>query len=221
MIERRYISPIARQWPRERQIELLGTEGPLYEDKVRPARLRKRDPADLIQRAVMLAVTTRKNNVETIRVAAPECLAHDAEDFGRVLAAAAKRNATVLLVNSGLAIPPNAPADVVALAIEQIGSGRRRSNSAPGGKLGRVIAAEKKRADSKVRAMRIADRWPLPNAAHPTAALLAEAGRTKRKEVVPMSYNLACQHLGKRPLAQKRYQQKLDRAAKKDQTDAK
>ncbi|MCX7177994.1 MAG: hypothetical protein NTX56_04220 [Proteobacteria bacterium] len=214
MAERHYISNIALGWPVEDQVAMLAGMGPQYQDHIGPTLRKFRRASDLKKRADMLRPTTRKGGTETIHVAGFPVLAWNATDFTAVLAAAAARGATIHSVSTGLRVPPDAPAAVVAEAMAQFSKGRYR---APGLPLGREIARDKKLADTQVRLDRIRDRWPLPEP--PTADLLAEAGQKRRGGViVPMSYGLACQHLGKRPLAQKRHQQKIARAAKKDQT---
>ena len=72
---------------------------------------------------------------------------------------------------------------------------------------GSRISAEKKKATSKAAVSKIADRWPKASDEFPTQTLLTEAG---------VSLNTAKRYLGKRPIAQYKYQVKLKRKARKN-----
>jgi hypothetical protein len=51
--------------------------------------------------------------------------------------------------------------------------------------------------------------WPLREP--PTAELQLRAGRMVRRRMVPMAYATIIQHLGPRPLAQKRHERAIER----------
>lgn len=205
MHERMYLSNIAAGWPRERQLAVIGEPGkrPIYEDKLPQAalaRLRKRDkrePVDALpQRDKFLLRRMTRRAPEVIVAASPVCLVVDWEDFARVIAAAAARNATIRFADGGLEIPPHPEAEAIAQAMAAFGKARGTSRTEPGRKLGREVSLENRRADTERRIGLIRDRWGDP--AWATAALLLEAGP---RPGVSMAYQLAALHLGKRPIA--------------------
>lgn len=161
----------------------------------------------------MLRPTSRKTP-ETIHAASPVCLALSPTDLGRVLAAAAARNATVVFHDSGLRVPPDAGAAVISEAIQALETAKR-SASGKTGRPGYETSSEKRVDDAKRRVELIREDWAKRD--HITADLLARAGHRGKA----LSFNTAVKYLGRRALAQKKYDDHLAylvrKAAKKEQ----
>ena len=204
MNERAYLSNITPLWPIARQREVLGARQAEYVDELRPAALKRREAADLKQRAVLLAPTARRTG-EVIEVAAWACLAWTWQDFADVIAAAHRRHATLRALDTGAEIPPDATPDVVAGAIQAFA----KASKGRGVAMTRDEVAAQRKAETLVRIDRIRALWPLPSSQHSTKALLALAGYKKR----PMAMATAREHLGRRPEVQRAYQNELNREA--------
>ena len=211
MADRGYISNLHPAYTVAAQREVLAGITTLYVDELGPAARRRKDPADLKQRALMLRPTTRREG-ETIKIMALCCMARTGLDFLAVLAAAAARNATIVALNSGRTIAPSAsPAETLAAAQEVDGLWRRTG-------LGdaRKAAAAAKVADTERRLGLIRDDWPKPDSEFTTADLLHRAGsKPKRRgsKWVPMAPITARLALGRRPEVQRAYANRLAQEA--------
>jgi hypothetical protein len=123
-------------------------------------------------------------------------------DFLDCVAAASARGATIIALDTGRRIPPDATPSEIAEAAKEFVSKRRASK---GGQLGYLVSAEKRSAENEAAAMTIKDRWELPTKDYPTDPLLAEAGICR---------NTANKYLKPRPEAQRRHRNALAQAAR-------
>ena len=196
-----YLSNIRPRWPIERQEEVLDGALPdwrrrnVYRDVLASRSRQAHGPADLKERADMLRETKRRGGQE-VWVASLSVLAWTLPDFLSVLGALAARGDTLVGAAEDVEISPDADAATVAQVGEAFVSATRRTTGEGPGKGGR-ISGERREARAKAACETIRERWALPSAEHPTAALLAEAG---------VSRATAKKHLGKRDEAQRKYQ---------------
>lgn len=208
-MSRAYISNLSEHWTLPKQEAALAAAlppgSPIYCDRLSTARRKARVPADLIQRASMLRRTKREPAGETIYVASLAVLAWTADDLSSVLAAISARHATLVALDTGLTIPPDAPMAVVAGAMQQFARGRRRVQTELGRRAGGVISAAHRSARAQAGCAKIADRWRLATEDYPTPGLLREAD---------VSRNTANLYLGRRPDAQKKHRNALAQAAR-------
>jgi hypothetical protein len=213
MRNRAYISNIAKTWPVPAQEALLSGVVPdwpdasIYRDVLVPAKRRGQSREAMEARASMLRETRRKPIGETIYVASLPVLAWDVSDLTACLAAARARAATVIAVDAGLRIPPDAGADVLDEAVKLF-LAKKRSAEAGGGR--RVGAEASKRArmeDAQRRAESIRADWVRRDV--PTPELLMRAGRQRKigrsTVTIPMAYATAKNYLGHRPEAQRKH----------------
>ncbi len=198
----------------ERQRDMLDGLGSLYEDVLRKSKLeearRSRTGKQLEQRATLLAPTSRATP-ETIHVASLVCFVLSPMDLGRVLVAAAERNATVMVHDDGLVIPPNPTAEVVSKALQSLDTAKRRAAGQLSGLKGYQVSVANRVVDTARRAELIRNDWALRD--HTTHDLLARAGR---KPGQPMSYNTAVKLLGKRERQQKKLDDHMAYLARKE-----
>lgn len=214
MTARVYMSNISKLWPISRQRETLASvEGwdklPLYRDDLTRRGLQVRTPNLLEQRAEMLRPTSRRTG-ETIYVATLAVLSFGAPDLANVLAAAARRRATLVSVADSLTVPPDAPAAVVAEAMAVWDRHKRRAITEGGRLAGVKVAQERRRAATAEALAKVRDDWSRPSAEVSTAALIERAG---------LSYKSLNEHLGPRKKAQRRAEQAAQRAARKEMRD--
>lgn len=196
MPEINYLSNILKVWTWEAQRELLDAAGKAkaeYQDELRPGERKRKDAAALYWRGKMMAQTGRQSRDETIRFACWGLLAFDLRDLGRCLAAAKARGATLVALNTGLKIGPDAGADEIAQAQEDFVADKRRGAVQPG-RAGWEVTAEQKLADTKRRVKLIEKDWGNPK--FTLQELLHRAGRkTKRGHWQPMAWKTAREHL--------------------------
>lgn len=203
MKRKTYASNILRHLPLEAQRKTLAKVPPpveTYEDVLKPRHLKAHSPDALKERAMLLRPTSRKGHEETIYVASLGVLGGwTAEHCMNALGAAGARNATVVALDSGRHIPPTATAAELAEALSEFMRARRRQQTTGG----RIAAGAARKAGTAARAALIAEDWHRADV--PTEVLLLRAGRTlKRKiKVVPMSWKVAVEHLGRRPTSRK------------------
>lgn len=220
---RAYLSNIVRIWPidKQEQAHVAGTPGwpdvATYRDEVKP-RARKAHSAEaLTERAFMLRRTGRRRGEETVYVASLCVLAWTPEDWMQCMAQLADRNATVVALDTGRTLPPDAGQVERAAAFSEFLAGRRRAQTGEGRKVGAKISADRKKQDSARRAELIRADWPLRLTS--TKELLLRAGTTRKRRgvefVVPMAYSIAKRHLGPRPEAQAAHERALKREARK------
>lgn len=208
MTARVYFSNIVAAWSIERQEKLAAEKVPgwprveVYREDVAP-RHRKSHAADaLVERNnALLRKTGRRGARETIYVASLALLAWELRDFQRCLVAAEARGATVVALDTGTEIPPDANRKALADAGDEFVS-RRKSAQTEGslGTEGGKIAGARRWTAAEERCQKIAAKWPLPSEQYPTAVLLKEAG---------LSRNTVKLHLGKRSLAQDTHQRSM------------
>lgn len=202
-----YISNIAMGWPIERQKDLLASQVadwpqvPTYVDLLPPAKRKTHIASSLIQRAELLRETGRPENVETIIVASLACLAWEQSDFLKCIAAISQRGATLVALNTGRRIVPDASPTEMAEANEEFLAGRRSKSLV--GLLGYKVSAERRSTAALEGAKRIKDRWVLPTKDYPTDALLEEAGICR---------NTANLYLHKRKEAQRQHRNAVAQA---------
>jgi hypothetical protein len=115
MTARAYLSNLSKLWPLERQEALHAERTPgwpddvtVYRDKLGPTLLKAHAPSSLADWANLLRPTSRRPNGETIYLASLAVLAWESEDFMGALAAAAKRHAAVVVLDTGRRIEPDA-----------------------------------------------------------------------------------------------------------------
>lgn len=150
----------------------------------------------------MLRPTGRKRPEEMVYIASPACLAWSLSDFTIVLTALMERGATLIALDTGLVVPPNAGPRELGEAVKAF-TASKITVTGLGPLAGAKISARKRRESSDEAVKRIAERWPLPSREHPTSELLDEVG---------LSLNTVVSRLGRRPLAQKR---RLDAAKRR------
>lgn len=195
-----YLSNIAPHWPLGRQEAMFAEKVPgwpkvsTYCDVLLPSVRKAHNASSLVERASMVRPTSRRNGGgETVYVASLPCVAWGMNDLTGFLASLMERSATLVVLDVGLTIPPDAGARVLNKAVETFAA-TKRQRVVGGSIVGATISANKRRAATDDAIARIRDRWPLPSKDYPTKALLTEAGLT---------YNTARDRLKARPEAQK------------------
>lgn len=220
-----YISNISKLWPVEAQEAALAAGTPgwpdvrVYQDHLGPMARKAHSPEALKERSSgLLRRTSRPPGDETIYVASLAVLAWTPEDLMACLEAAAARHATIVALDTGRRIEPTAGAADLRPALVDFLASKRRAQTEGGRAIGVKASKEKRLADVLARIKLIEADWPLREVS--TQELLERAGRVphRHRHKVAMSYITAVQHLGKRPLAQKRHDAMLKRAAKRKST---
>jgi hypothetical protein len=181
----------------ERQLSALsdaGFSGPIYQDTMTHADVRRRRAKVLTARAALLRPTARKTR-ETIIVTTIRALAlNSGPDLLGVLKAAAERGATVRALAEGLEIPPNAGIDDLSAASTAWDTARRNSQTAAARTKGNAVAASMA-AERRAKAVAIArPLWGLPSDEMPNAEIERRAG---------ISITTLYRALGRRTVAQK------------------
>lgn len=198
-----YLSNLLVAWPFKRQEELCAELVPdwpdvsIYRDEVAP-RHRKAHTVDALeQRKTLLRPTGRKHGRETVYIPTFGLLAWEWRDFLRCIKAASDRGATLVALDTGTEIPPDASPTALIAAAEEFATRRKSDQTKPGRDTGGgLVAGARREAVAKEKAERIKGRWHLKHP--PTKELLAEVG---------LSYNTACKHIGMtRPEAQRKYE---------------
>lgn len=116
----------------------------VYRDILPKTRLKRRDPADLVQRREMLRPTSR-GTPETIGVASLRVLGWNAEDILWALAQAAARQATIIALDTGEQYEPSDEAERLRRGVAEACQQNRKQqtrNAYPAG----VKAAKEARA---------------------------------------------------------------------------
>ena len=195
--ERGYISNMHPGSSIAAQREAMAGVDPIYVDELGPAARRRKDTAALKQRAVLLRPTSRAAG-ETIKVLGLPVLARGTLDLVDVLAKAAARNATILVMDTGLTLAPGAD----AATVHQAAADLEKAWRSPGLGKGRELAGERKIADTMRRIELIRADWPKPDAEFTTPELLLRAGPRKGVMMAPAT---AKRHLDSRPEVQRAY----------------
>lgn len=199
---RPYVRDGVADMPRERQLAMLAEAGvrldQLFEDRLTKQAIKRRSYDDLKDLADMLRPSTR-STPETIVVASPLVLGWDIADIARSIAAAGRRHAAIVALDTELVIPADAGPEVLDLLADiQKQHGRARKSA----RLSKGREAVKRRRDLKwQRARAIAQplwedgsgEWPV----HKIAEHLREKGHKYSERTL---YN----RLGNREEAQER-----------------
>ncbi len=191
-------------WPVEKQREALaaaGFAGPIYEDTLSRNQMRGRDPKCLVERTVLLRPTGRQAP-GVIKVASIRIFALNPVDLIDALAQAAAQQETVIALDTGLEISPNAGAAQFAAAASAWDKGRRNAQTLEGRAKGNQAAAAAKRARSQPGLAIARELWALPTEEISGAEIARQAGLS-----VGTLYN----ELGPRGPAQKRRANALER----------
>jgi hypothetical protein len=136
MLVKFYLSTIcASVWPLERQERALAAwlaENPCepvrYVDQIGPKARRNGNPAALKERANLLRPTAR-GEAELIVLPSWRIFAFGGTDLAAAIAAAGARPATLLVLDRGIRIEPDATGQAVAAEIAEFGRDRRGSNA--------------------------------------------------------------------------------------------
>ena len=199
MPNKAYLSNILKVWSWEGQRELLDTVDEKlieYLDDLRPGQRKRKDVEALFWRNKMLAATGRRTKDETIYFACWGMLAWNLLDLGQCFAAAKARGSTLVALNTGLRIGPDAGAVEIARAQKDFAADKRRGAVQPG-RAGYEVTAELKKADTLRRIELIRKDWGNPKFTQ--QELLLRAGRkTARGHIQPMAWKTARQHLNTR-----------------------
>ena len=196
MHKKAYISNIDPAWPLARQREMIAGIEAVYEDKLTPAALKRRDPAELKDRKLLLRPTSRRDP-EMIVIASINCLAWTWEDLCDVVVQAAARHATIHEASSGWEFKPGDGAGELARRLPTFA----RQKRARGLVKSREEFNRERMEDSRRRAETIRPYWHLPNEEWPRDKLLEMAGRDGK----PMALHTAQKYLGNRYAAQKEH----------------
>jgi len=150
----------------------------------------------LTERAAMLQPTGRRIGRETIHVATMLALGIREADLANTLAAAASRGSTIVALDSGIAVAPDAGALGVAAAMEDWARAKRSAQTAPGRLAGVQAAASAKRERTRRKSKIAAPLWrdAKPNRM-PTEQVAAHVG---------LSVKTLYSELGRRPQIKKK-----------------
>jgi hypothetical protein len=182
----------------------------LFQDPLTTRQKRAHQPDSLVQRANMLRPTTRRD-MGTIFVASLAVLAWGEEDFRDVLAAT--RRAKIVSVGDDLEIP-RGPIDEDSV-VEAWKAARKNARLRGASLKGAAISAERRKGKNDAGIDRIRERWGMPNSEWSTLELRRIAGEPGK----PLAYNTISARLKGREEAQRLYQIKMKRQARKAKTD--
>lgn len=206
MPDRAYLSNLNSAWPIERQEALLAERVPdwervaRYQDVLKPKQRQSHHPALLTERAAMLRPTSRSAG-ERIYVASLSVLAWAGDDFGDVMSALAKRGATVIALAEGVEVDPGD----LAAAGEVFRRSRKRAAVEARQRAGVVISAANRKAASAAKVALVKAYWELPSDQWP---------RREIERISGLSWNTLRAHLGRRDVAQRRYEARMKRKAR-------
>lgn len=156
-----------------------------------PGRIR---PEWLTERDAMLRPTAR-NGGDTIHVATMPVLAPSEADLAAALAAAAAKGATIVAVDSGVSIGPDAGAAGVVTAIADWQRSKATARTKPGRIAGNIAAAEAKKRRTLAALPEARKLWPLPSTEMSSEEIAARVG---------LSVKTLYSYLGRRQVAQRR-----------------
>ena len=213
MSEKAYLSNICPAWTIEAQEEALAKAVPdwpkgvrVYRDILGPSARKAHSTEALVQRASALRSTGRKGASETLWMADLSVFDWSPKGFMSGLAEAAARNMTVVAVDTGRRIAPDAGAVELSAALDEFKRGRDRRPGGGGRMVGATASKVARLADTLRRVALIEPDWAKPNEEISTESLLLRAGRKPhgRRDVIPMAYATAAKYLDHRPLVQAR-----------------
>ena len=162
-----YLSNIAVTLPIERPRELMALrvpdwpDVPTYVDRLPPAKRKAHVPASLVQRTELLRETARTESTEIVIVGSLACLAWEQSDFLECIALASRRRATLVALDTGRRITPDASPSEVAEANREFLV--RRKSKRELGPVGYQVSAERRMdkitgsSDADQRSMGVAD----------------------------------------------------------------
>lgn len=211
-----YLSNLLAAWPFKRQEELCAEMVPdwpdvsTYKDEAAPRHRKAHAVEALTERALLLRPTSRRHGRETVYIPTFGLLAWEWRDFLRCIKAAGERGATLVALDTGTQIPPDASPTALIAAAEEFATRRKSDQTKLGRDTGGGLIAGQRREEAareKVRE-KVAPYWHLKSP--PTKELLA---------VADVSYNTACKHMKMtRPEAQRKHelaQQQAERNRKR------
>lgn len=179
-MSRVYLSNIHAGWPFARQEAKLDEavpgwrDGAVYRDTIKSRSARENRVAGaLVQRADLTRATRRRGGT-TVHVAALPPLGFAVGDFLEVVAALSRRGDTLVSLDCGTTVAPDATPSQVHAAAEAFERAWRRKGDA--GKSGGQVSGERRQEAAQAACKLIEERWKLPSDRYPTKALLAEAG---------------------------------------------
>jgi hypothetical protein len=155
-------------------------------------------PADL---STVMRPTQRVTR-DTLYAASVACFAEGDDGLKKLIADCRKRNTCLASIQEGFSWTPQQSTGLALKAWKTA-----RINGAA--KVGAMLSARKREAESEMACDYIRPKWRLPNSQYSTDELLKLAGEVIHKKKI--SYNTAIKFLGKRPIAQYNYQIKQKR----------
>ena len=181
-----YVRDGVRDWPPEKQAGALQAAGVdpsrIRFDGLKRNALKKRNPAVLVQRALMLRQPAARLAHDTIVVAAIRLLAISGQDFLDTLAAAFSNGFAIEALESGTVLQPESTADDIAkaaklFAAERIRAATSAAQAVASRRRSETARAERDRTLGPARAL-----WPLAGeGAELTAAQIARrVGKSER-----------------------------------------
>ena len=193
-------------WSLEAQEKALADAGVLEPDRLyrdvlpashakRPAQVR---PEWLVQRDALFRPTAR-NAPDTVYVAAMTVLGVRETDLAYALALASTRRSTVIALDSGVTVTPDAGAAGVNAAMVDWARAKRSGQTQPGRRIGTQAAAEAKKARTLAKLPEARKLWRLPSQEMATMEIAARAG---------LSVKTLYSYLGRRAVAQRRRKSK-------------
>jgi len=199
-----YLSNIRPHWPIERQEAALDKvlpgwrRGSVYRDELPPRKRKAHGPDDLTSRATLLRPSSRRG-ADEVYVATPAVLAWTLSDFLAVLGGLSAKSMTLTMLDSEMAVAPDAGPAEVAKAAKAFEAACRRQKGEPGERGGDVSGRVRSEA-AKARAAQMRPYWGLPSKEYPTRYLL---------EIYDLSRPTAILYCGKRADAQREHRKGL------------
>lgn len=213
-----YISNISKAWPVDRQEKLIAEkihewpDVPTYRDDLSAAKRRGQSREAMAERGYLLKPASPRS--EVIAFASWPVLAWDTKDLGECRAAAQERGASLMALDTGVILTPEATAGEWQAVVEDFLAKKKSAEVGGGPRIGAAASVKVRTEDTARRIALIKDDWPKPWP--PTPELLQRAARERkigRKTVlIPMAYSTAAKVLGPRPKAQAAFQASLARA---------
>jgi hypothetical protein len=199
---RPYVRDGVADLPREQQLTVLRDAGvpldQLFEDRLSRRQIKARSYADLKDLAEMLRPTTR-TTPETIFVASLRVLGWDIADIARSIAAAGRRHAAIVALDTNQVIPAGAGPEVLDLLADIEDQQQRARKSAT---LSKGREAAKRRRDNRWQRARVIaiPLWGKPSEEWSAEKIAKELADRGLKYSVKTLYN----RLGTREEAQRR-----------------
>lgn len=179
----------------------LWDAGRVYRDilPTRQAKMPGRVRAEWLEERAALLRPTSRGGGDVIAVATMLVLGISEADLVAALAGAAARRATVVAVDSGVSIAPDAGAAGVALAVEDWQRAKQVTRTKPGRIKGNIAASEAKKRRTLAKLPEARKLWGLPT---------EEIATEDIAERVGLSVKTLYTYLGRREVAQRRSKRK-------------